>query len=61
MKIGFVGLGRMGAGMTHRLLDAGHEVHAWNRSDGVPTDRYLDAAYPTPLTAKPTLPPRTFE
>jgi 6-phosphogluconate dehydrogenase len=34
MKIGFVGLGRMGAGMTHRLLDAGHEVHAWNRSDG---------------------------
>ena len=34
MKIGFVGLGRMGAGMTHRLLDAGHEVHAWNRSEG---------------------------
>ena len=24
----------MGAGMTHRLLDAGHEVHAWNRSEG---------------------------
>jgi 6-phosphogluconate dehydrogenase len=23
----------MGAGMTHRLLDAGHEVHAWNRSE----------------------------
>jgi 6-phosphogluconate dehydrogenase len=34
MKIAFVGLGRMGAGMTHRLLDAGHEVHAWNRSEG---------------------------
>jgi 6-phosphogluconate dehydrogenase len=34
MKIGFAGLGRMGAGMTHRLLDAGHEVHAWNRSEG---------------------------
>jgi 6-phosphogluconate dehydrogenase len=33
MKIAFVGLGRMGAGMTHRLLDAGHEVHAWNRSE----------------------------
>jgi 6-phosphogluconate dehydrogenase len=34
MKIAFVGLGRMGAGMTHRLLDAGHDVHAWNRSEG---------------------------
>jgi 6-phosphogluconate dehydrogenase len=34
MKIAFVGLGRMGAGMTHRLLDAAHEVHAWNRSEG---------------------------
>jgi 6-phosphogluconate dehydrogenase len=34
MKIAFVGLGRMGAGMTHRLLDAGHQVHAWNRSEG---------------------------
>jgi len=33
MKIAFVGLGRMGAGMTHRLLDAGHDVHAWNRSE----------------------------
>lgn len=26
MKIGFVGLGRMGGGMTQRLLDAGHEL-----------------------------------
>jgi 6-phosphogluconate dehydrogenase len=33
MRVGFVGLGRMGAGMTHRLLDSGHEVHAWNRSE----------------------------
>ena len=26
MKVGFVGLGRMGGGMARRLLDAGHEV-----------------------------------
>src|SRR5215218_8457148 len=32
MKIGFVGLGNMGAGMAGNLLDAGHEVTAYNRS-----------------------------
>ena len=26
MKVGFVGLGRMGGGMARRLIDAGHEV-----------------------------------
>jgi 3-hydroxyisobutyrate dehydrogenase-like beta-hydroxyacid dehydrogenase len=26
MKVGFIGLGRMGAGMARRLLDAGHEL-----------------------------------
>jgi 3-hydroxyisobutyrate dehydrogenase-like beta-hydroxyacid dehydrogenase len=32
MKIGFVGLGNMGAGMAANLLNAGHEVTAYNRS-----------------------------
>jgi 3-hydroxyisobutyrate dehydrogenase-like beta-hydroxyacid dehydrogenase len=32
MKIGFIGLGRMGAGMTRNLLLAGHEVTVYNRS-----------------------------
>ena len=32
MKIGFVGLGNMGAGMAANLLAAGHEVTAYNRS-----------------------------
>ncbi|AKF07905.1 phosphogluconate dehydrogenase (NAD(+)-dependent, decarboxylating) [Sandaracinus amylolyticus] len=32
MRIGIVGLGRMGANMAARLLDAGHEIVAWNRS-----------------------------
>jgi 6-phosphogluconate dehydrogenase len=32
MKIGFIGLGKMGANMAHRLLDHGHDVVVWNRS-----------------------------
>jgi 3-hydroxyisobutyrate dehydrogenase-like beta-hydroxyacid dehydrogenase len=32
MKIGFIGLGNMGAGMAANLLKAGHEVAAYNRS-----------------------------
>jgi len=32
MRIGFVGLGRMGANMVRRLLRDGHEVVAYNRS-----------------------------
>jgi 2-hydroxy-3-oxopropionate reductase len=34
MKIGFCGLGVMGAPMARRLLAAGHEVKVWNRSAG---------------------------
>jgi 3-hydroxyisobutyrate dehydrogenase-like beta-hydroxyacid dehydrogenase len=32
MKIGFLGLGQMGAGIAANLLRAGHEVVVWNRS-----------------------------
>ncbi|MEW6255870.1 MAG: NAD(P)-dependent oxidoreductase [Pseudomonadota bacterium] len=32
MKIGFAGMGRMGAAMALRLIDLGHEVTVWNRS-----------------------------
>ena len=32
MKIGFLGLGKMGAPMARRLLAAGHEVTVWNRT-----------------------------
>jgi 3-hydroxyisobutyrate dehydrogenase-like beta-hydroxyacid dehydrogenase len=32
MKIGFIGLGAMGAGMARHLLDAGHEMTVWNRT-----------------------------
>lgn len=34
MKIGFIGLGKMGSRMVRRLLNDGHEVVAWNRSQG---------------------------
>jgi 3-hydroxyisobutyrate dehydrogenase-like beta-hydroxyacid dehydrogenase len=32
MKIGFLGLGRMGAAMAGNLIAAGHDVAVWNRS-----------------------------
>ena len=41
MKVGFVGLGIMGAPMAGNLLKAGHELHLYSRS-GVP-DPYLQA------------------
>jgi 3-hydroxyisobutyrate dehydrogenase len=44
--IAFLGLGRMGALMARRLVDAGFEVTAWNRSPGepVPGARMADSA-----------------
>jgi 3-hydroxyisobutyrate dehydrogenase-like beta-hydroxyacid dehydrogenase len=32
MKVGFIGLGRMGQAMARRLLDGGHELAAYNRT-----------------------------
>jgi 3-hydroxyisobutyrate dehydrogenase-like beta-hydroxyacid dehydrogenase len=32
--LGFVGLGSMGSRIAARLLDAGNEVHGWNRTPG---------------------------
>jgi 3-hydroxyisobutyrate dehydrogenase-like beta-hydroxyacid dehydrogenase len=31
-KLGFIGLGQMGAPMARRLLDAGHDLVVWNRT-----------------------------
>jgi 3-hydroxyisobutyrate dehydrogenase len=33
-KLGYLGLGMMGFPMAQRLLNAGHDVTAWNRSSG---------------------------
>ena len=32
MKLGFIGLGRMGSNMVTKLLNEGHEMVVWNRS-----------------------------
>ncbi|HEX2499420.1 MAG TPA: NAD(P)-binding domain-containing protein, partial [Actinomycetes bacterium] len=44
--IAFLGLGRMGALMARRLVDAGFEVTAWNRTPGEPVSgaRMTDSA-----------------
>jgi 3-hydroxyisobutyrate dehydrogenase-like beta-hydroxyacid dehydrogenase len=34
MRIGFLGLGKMGVPMAERLIAAGHELSVWNRSEG---------------------------
>jgi 3-hydroxyisobutyrate dehydrogenase-like beta-hydroxyacid dehydrogenase len=34
MRVGIVGLGRMGRAFADRLLDDGHEVSVWNRTPG---------------------------
>ena len=34
MKLGFIGLGRMGAAMAANLVKAGHQVSVFNRSPG---------------------------
>ena len=34
MKVGFIGLGHMGAGMAANLLRAGHTVTVYNRTPG---------------------------
>lgn len=34
MKVGFLGLGKMGTPMALRLIAAGHELSVWNRTEG---------------------------
>lgn len=34
MKIGFLGLGKMGAPMARHMIAAGHELRVWNRTEG---------------------------
>ena len=46
MKIGMVGLGRMGANMTKRLIDHGHQVVAYDRSDEQVTAAANEGAEP---------------
>ena len=38
MKVGLIGLGRMGQGMAHRLLGGGHDLLVFNRTAGKAAD-----------------------
>ena len=55
-RIGFIGLGIMGRGMTHNLLKAGHDVTVWNRNatrmDEFMTAGAKSASSPADLAAK---------
>jgi glutamyl-tRNA reductase len=33
LKFGFIGLGNMGSGIVKNLLNSGHQVIVWNRSE----------------------------
>lgn len=38
MRVAFLGLGRMGVVLARHVVDAGHELHVWNRSPGKADD-----------------------
>ena len=38
MKVGFIGLGRMGRGMASNILGGGHELVVYNRTEGKASD-----------------------
>ncbi len=50
MQLGMIGLGRMGAGMTARLLQGGHQVVVYDRSpDAIKTSASQGATGATSL------------
>ena len=40
MKVGMIGLGRMGEGMSRRLIKAGHEVHGYRNNIKKANEQY---------------------
>jgi len=51
VKIGFIGLGNMGAGMAANLLKAGHEITAYNRSQDKVAPLAVQGAMPAKSVA----------
>lgn len=51
LRVGFVGVGRMGAPMVRRLVAAGHEVRALGRSSGARRRVTTSGAEPVSFTA----------
>src|SRR3954469_6262224 len=52
MRIGFIGLGRMGHGMASRLLSSGHDLLVYNRSAGKSADLVQAGAKVAPSIAE---------
>jgi len=48
MTLGWLGIGRMGAAMSLRLVKAGHDVTVWNRTSQRPVRKW-----PSPSTIWP--------
>src|SRR4051794_22470047 len=46
MRMGMVGLGRMGGNMTKRLIEHGHEIVAYDRNPDVVTAAEAEGALP---------------
>jgi 3-hydroxyisobutyrate dehydrogenase and related beta-hydroxyacid dehydrogenases len=59
-RIGFLGLGTMGREMARRLVDAGHEVHVWNRSTEATTPLVEAGAIATESPAAALAAPVSF-
>jgi len=51
MRVAFLGLGIMGAGMASNLVKHGHQVTTWNRSSGKQVDGALSAKTPREAVA----------
>jgi len=51
MKVGFIGLGSMGAGMSRNLIKAGHDLVVYNRTRSLAQEMRS-------LGAKVAIPPR---
>jgi 3-hydroxyisobutyrate dehydrogenase-like beta-hydroxyacid dehydrogenase len=52
MKVGFIGLGRMGQAMARRLIDAGHDVAVFNRTPEKLNALVAAGAKPVPSIAE---------
>jgi 3-hydroxyisobutyrate dehydrogenase-like beta-hydroxyacid dehydrogenase len=52
MKVGFVGLGRMGQGMARRLLDAGHDLWVFDQFAAAAATLAAAGASPAPSVAE---------
>lgn len=54
MKIGIIGLGRMGAAVAYRLLQAGHEVYGFDVNQNALIDQRVERVDSIALVAKKT-------